>query len=341
MAAVTQGSAEWLEQRKGKISGTAVGVLEQCNPHRKPEQLVRDMVRDLAGAPSEFKTSPAVEHGTAMEPVAKAWYEKAFGVRVDETDFVVHPMYSFLGASPDGLVGIDGSLEIKCPYPRWTKAPYSVFDDKKLMYLRQCQLVMEVLDVEWIDFLCYLAPNETSHPEYNIERIHREQNWLHEPLSRSLLPAPDTGTIPRIDLYVEWHEYIMSEFESPTKRKAHTDDMPDVYEVVQDEDLTSLTNSLRRRAEIQSKISVELAELEVIDRAVNDLKKVVAEKHRRNVTDGETQLQVINRKGTFNYREAFLVLGGDAALLAKGLDVEEFRSASNTRQIKVKLGGKA
>lgn len=336
--AVQQGTAEWLEQRKGKISGTAVGVIEQCNPHRKPEQLVRDMVRDLAGAPSEFKTSPAVEHGTAMEPVAKAWYEKAFSVRVDETDFVVHPKYEFLGASPDGLVGLDGALEIKCPYPRWNKAPYSVFDEKKKMYLRQCQLVMEVLDVEWIDFLCYLAPNETSHPEYNIERLHREADWLHQPLSRSLLPKPDSGTIPRIDLYVEWHEHIMAEYESPSRRKAHTDAAADVYEVVEDDALASLSKTLSRRAEIESKISMELAELEVLDRTANDLKKVVADKYGRNVTDGTTKLQVINRKGTFNYREAFEVLGGDAALLAKGLDVEEFRSASNTRQVKVKLG---
>ena len=131
MVAVEQGSAEWLKQRRGKISGTAVGVLENCNPYQKQDDLLRSMVRDLAGAESEFKMVPAVEHGQMMEPVAKQWYEKAFNVIVDETDFVVHPMYEFLGASPDGLVGLDGAIEIKCPYPRFTKSPYSVFDEKK------------------------------------------------------------------------------------------------------------------------------------------------------------------------------------------------------------------
>ena len=220
--AVEQGSAEWLEQRRGKISGTAVGILENCNPYQKQDDLLRSMVRDLAGAPSEFKMVPAVEHGQMMEPVAKQWYEKAFSVIVDETDFVVHPMYEFLGASPDGLVGLDGAIEIKCPYPRFTKAPYSVFDEKKKMYLRQCQLVMEVCQVDWLDFICYLAPHADAHPEYNIERLHRDDQWLHEDLSGSLLPVPKAGTVPRIDLYSEGHEFIRSEHDSPTRRKKHT-----------------------------------------------------------------------------------------------------------------------
>lgn len=336
--AVEQGSAEWLEQRRGKISGTAVGVLENCNPYQKQDDLLRSMVRDLAGAPSEFKMNPAVKHGHAMESVAKQWYEKAFDVIVDETDFVVHPMYEFLGASPDGLVGLDGAIEIKCPYPRFTKAPYSVFDEKKKMYLRQCQLVMEVCQVDWLDFICYLAPHADAHPEYNIERLHRDDQWLHEDLSGSLLPVPKAGTVPRIDLYAEWHEFIAAEHDSPTRRKKHTESSQDIYEVVQNESLSILSAAVTKKAKLESENSELLGEIAVLESTINDTKKLVADEYGKNVTDGVAKVQVIHRKPTFEYRKAFEALGGDAALLAGGHDIDDFRSTSNTRQIKVKIG---
>ena len=339
MGAVEQGSAEWLEQRKGKISGTSAGVIEQCNPYQKPEDLVRSMVRDLAGAPSEFNGGPAVAHGQMMESVAKNWYERTFNTIVDETDFVVHPKYEFLGASPDGLVGLDGSIEIKCPYPRYTKAPYSVWDEKKKMYLRQCQLVMEVLDVDWLDFLCYLSPNADAEPEYNIERLHREEGWLHEPLPRVLLPKPAKGTIPRIDLYVEWHEYIHSEYSDPKRRKLHTEAEQDMYEVVASDEMTTLSNAMTRKAMLEFQNSAVLIEIAGLDNVISDMKKVVADKYSsKNVTDGVIQLQCISRKPSFEYRRAFEALGGDAALLAGGHEIEDFRATTNTRQIKVKMG---
>ena len=339
MGAVEQGSAEWLEQRKGKISGTSAGVIEQCNPYQKPADLVRSMVRDLAGAPSEFNGGPAVAHGQMMESVAKEWYERAFNTTVDETDFVVHPMYEFLGASPDGLVGLDGSIEIKCPYPRYTKAPYSVWDAKKKMYLRQCQLVMEVLDVDWLDFLCYLSPNADAEPEYNIERIHREEGWLHEPLPKALLPKPAKGTIPRIDLYVEWHEYIHSEFNDLSRRKIHTDAAQDMYEVVKSEEMETLSKAMVRLSELRTEHAVILAEILGHENVVNDMKKVVADKYAsKNVTDGVIQVQCISRKPSFDFRKGFEAIGGEAALLSNGHELEDFRSTSNTRQIKVKMG---
>lgn len=340
MATVKQGSdsLEWLAQRRGKISGTAVGVLENCNPYQKQHDLLRSMVRDLAGAESEFKMVPAVEHGQQMEPVAKAWYEKVYGVVVDETDFVVHPMYEFLGASPDGLVGLDGSIEIKCPYPRFTKAPYSVFDEKKKMYLRQCQLVMEVCQVDWLDFICYLSPHADAHPEYNIERLHRDDQWLHEDLSASLLPVPKAGTVPRIDLYAEWHEFIHAEHDSPTRRKKHTESAQDIYEVVENESLSILSAALAEISKLELEHAETLIRMEHLRRTVDDMKKVVADKYGRSVTDGLAKVQVIARRPAFEYRKAFEALGGDSALLAGGHDIDDFRSTSNTRQIKVKFG---
>ena len=157
-AVVQQGSQEWLQQRIGKFGGTAVGVLDGLNPYRSSADLMRAMVRELAGAESEFKMVPPVQHGMDMEPTAKAWYEKQFKATVSEHDFILHRDYDFLGASPDGLVAdqnglIEGGIEIKCPFPRYNPTPYSILDKKKGMYLSQVHMVMEVCDLQWIDFI--------------------------------------------------------------------------------------------------------------------------------------------------------------------------------------------
>lgn len=188
MPVFEQGTKEWLEARKGKISASLGGAFEGMNPYSTAEDVLRTMVRDLAGVDSEFKGGPAVDHGNRMEPHARKWLEKHQGYTVDETGFVVHPDYPFLGASPDGLVGIDGGIEIKCPFPKFTKAPYSVLDKGKEHYLWQCNLVMEVCDLEWIDFLCFLVSKPTDEPQFHIDRVTRNHDWLNEDVPSHLAP---------------------------------------------------------------------------------------------------------------------------------------------------------
>ena len=91
-AIVEQGSQEWLQQRIGKFGGTAVGVLDGLNPYRSSADLIRGMVRELAGAESEFKMVPPVQHGMDMEPTAKAWYEKQFKAIQNDHPFYI-PFY--------------------------------------------------------------------------------------------------------------------------------------------------------------------------------------------------------------------------------------------------------
>jgi hypothetical protein len=56
-----------------------------------------------------------MQHGTETEPEARAAYEFYQGVTVEEVAFVHHPKIDQAGCSPDGLVGSDGLVEIKCP----------------------------------------------------------------------------------------------------------------------------------------------------------------------------------------------------------------------------------
>jgi hypothetical protein len=63
---------------------------------------------------NHFRTS-AMQRGIELEPRARATYELREGVTVDRVGFVDHPTLLMSGASPDGLIGDDGGLEIKCP----------------------------------------------------------------------------------------------------------------------------------------------------------------------------------------------------------------------------------
>ena len=164
-----QRSEEWFKARVGVITGSRVGSILGVNPYQSADDVLRDMVREYFGAEKEFTGNAATNHGEKMEPVALAFYERHSGNSVEQTGIVFHEEHKWLGASPDGLIGIDGGLEIKCPY--WAKQPYSVHE--KPSYYAQCQHVMAVCELEWMDFLCYI--NDDS---FLLERLQREADWL-------------------------------------------------------------------------------------------------------------------------------------------------------------------
>lgn len=173
MSAVEQGSEAWHQQRLGKVTGSRVGAILGHNPYQSREDVLREMVRDYFGAHREFAGNEATEHGHRMEPRARGFYEALEGVRVDETDMVQHPEFDWIGISPDGLVGIEGGLEIKCPY--WAKRPYTM--KQKPYYYDQVQLFIWTCGLEWCDFLCFFDPQK-----YHLERVEPNEKWWSESL---------------------------------------------------------------------------------------------------------------------------------------------------------------
>jgi hypothetical protein len=95
-----------------------------------------------------------MEWGTAQEPHARAAYEAVGGVLVQEVGFVPHPSIPDAGASPDGLVGVDGLIEIKCPY---TATHIETMLSGKIpdRYNTQMQWQMACTGSEWCDFVSY------------------------------------------------------------------------------------------------------------------------------------------------------------------------------------------
>lgn len=109
-------SKEWFEARKGKLTASNAGAALGINPWKKPDDLIRQMVRDFHGAEKEFVSNIATLWGQQHEPLAVLDYMSETGRMVDEAGFYTHPEHDWLGASPDGFVGDDGLLEIKCPF---------------------------------------------------------------------------------------------------------------------------------------------------------------------------------------------------------------------------------
>ena len=70
-----QRTEEWFEKRKGRITGSNVGAILGRSPFMKRKDVMRNMVREYHGYPSEFTGNIATNYGTHNEPIALADYE--------------------------------------------------------------------------------------------------------------------------------------------------------------------------------------------------------------------------------------------------------------------------
>ena len=119
---IEQRTEDWFKIRKGRVTGSNVGAILGLSPFMKSEDIMRRMVRDWHNAPSEFTGNAATEYGTFHEKIAKMDYEMENPSHtIVETGF--YTVQDWLGASPDGLIGTDGLIEIKCPYGQRDKNP--------------------------------------------------------------------------------------------------------------------------------------------------------------------------------------------------------------------------
>ena len=114
-----QRSPEWFEARRGKVTASrVVDILPgKKGFHLKARvtYMLELLAERLTGEVADNYESFAMREGTEFEPLARSEYEALYGTPVEEVGFIDHPKIKNFGASPDGLVGKDGGLEIKCP----------------------------------------------------------------------------------------------------------------------------------------------------------------------------------------------------------------------------------
>lgn len=109
-----QRSLAWFEARAGRITASVVGAILGNAPYATRDDIMRRLVRAYHGAPEEFEGNIATEYGTRNEAGALTEYIMETGNEVEQIGFVNYEHWA--GCSPDGLIGEDGGLEIKCPF---------------------------------------------------------------------------------------------------------------------------------------------------------------------------------------------------------------------------------
>ena len=171
---IEQRSKEWFKQRVDMITGSRVGGILGLSPFATAADVMRSMVREHHGAPSEFEGNVATEYGNEYEDAAIFALEQELGIQVEETGF--HKSSDWLGASPDGLVGINEVVEIKCPYGKRGATSSDDFKSAKEQphYYAQMQIVMVCTGREE----CHFYQWSEGASRYELVLINDE--WLNE-----------------------------------------------------------------------------------------------------------------------------------------------------------------
>lgn len=118
-AQIIQGSADWFAARLGKVTASRVCDVvakTKSGPAASRANYMAQLIAErLTGSPGETFTNAAMAWGTEKEPEARNAYAFLTGAAVQEVGFIAHPSIPMTGASPDGLVGEEGLVEIKAP----------------------------------------------------------------------------------------------------------------------------------------------------------------------------------------------------------------------------------
>jgi len=148
-----QGSEEWFEVRKGKLTASHAQAIGNCG--KGLDTYIIEMMSEYysSGEKEQF-TSKHIDRGNELEPIARQVYSLEKGVEVEEVGFIEYSEY--IGCSPDGLVGEDGGIEIKSiDDTGYFKYLLNGADEIDTKYLWQVQMNLLITGRKWWDLVIY------------------------------------------------------------------------------------------------------------------------------------------------------------------------------------------
>lgn len=171
-----QRSPEWYAARCGSLGASQLN--EALATTKSGWGASRDNLKNkiiaerLTGQPAESYTNAAMQWGVDQEDNARKAYEAHTGTFVDEMGIATHPVLKHTHASPDGLVGDEGLIEIKCPN---TTTHIETLRTKKApaKYINQMQWQMRCTDRQWCDFVSF-DPRLPEHLQLFVVRVERD-----------------------------------------------------------------------------------------------------------------------------------------------------------------------
>lgn len=177
---IEQGTPEWNLLRLGKLTASRVADMlatVKTSESASRKNLRADLIVErLTKQKTEYYTNSAMEWGTQTEPKARSAYEVNTGQFVDQIAFVDHPTIPMFGCSPDGLVGNDGLIEIKCPNTATHLEYYDTKEPPK-KYIIQMQTQLCVTGRTWCDFVSF-DPRLPKPLDLLILRVSRDETMI-------------------------------------------------------------------------------------------------------------------------------------------------------------------
>lgn len=177
MVEIEQGSEAWKKLRLGKLTASRVAdatdLLKSGKPGAKRTTYLGELIAErLTGLVVEKYQNELMRWGNEQEPQARALYEFYRGVDVELIAFVEHPTIAMAGASPDGLVGDNGLVEIKCPSTS-THVDTLLAQEIPEEYVKQIDWQMACTGRRYCDFISY-DPRLPPHMSMFVKRRERD-----------------------------------------------------------------------------------------------------------------------------------------------------------------------
>ena len=155
-----QRTPEWFKDRCGCLTASRAAAVLNRRKDGKPTAAYAELIDTLVcervtGDVQGIGTTAAMQWGVDHEDEAREAYEEMTGELVGLVGFVPHPELEYFGASPDGLVGDDGLLEIKCPYSsqkHLARVAEGVVPEE---YKPQMLVQLLCTGRKWVDFVSY------------------------------------------------------------------------------------------------------------------------------------------------------------------------------------------
>lgn len=180
-----QGTEQWFADRLGKVTASRLAdVLAKTKTGyaaSRTNYATQLVLERITQTKAESYSNAFMAWGTEQEPFARAAYEAHTGQMVEEVGFIPHPTIDAAGASPDGLVGDDGMVEIKCPSSSTALEVWLSYSQGanpiESKYFAQMQWQMRCADRSWCDYVVY-DPRMPAKAQLFVTRVNRDETWL-------------------------------------------------------------------------------------------------------------------------------------------------------------------
>lgn len=176
-----QESQDWMQKRCGMFTASRASDLmarTKSGPSASRGNLIALLVSErLTGLPVETFKNAAMDRGIELEAEARDAYSFATGNVVDESGFVVYGDLPHTGCSPDGLIGDDGLVEIKCPSAQGKHLAALLRGEHATEYRWQLQHQLMVTGRKWVEIVSY-DPRWPDDLQLAIKRVERDEESI-------------------------------------------------------------------------------------------------------------------------------------------------------------------